>query len=108
MKKRGSFLSLCLDLLNEGRQPLRLWHASRRRDQQFGIKTFGQVGVEDGPHSSREFQASHEVFVQATTADHIERFIANLHLPYRGEAQGHTVGKILLPEKGVPGRRSQR
>src|ERR1700731_2134270 len=100
MKNRRCVLPLLLDLNNEGRQLLRLLHLFWR-DQQFGIKSLCQVGIEDGSHSCREFKASHEILVQASPPDHVERLVTDLNRSHRGEADSPPVGHLLLPEKGV-------
>src|SRR4029077_21037428 len=105
MKNRRCVLPLLLDLNNEGRQLLRLLHLIWR-DQQFGIKPFCQVGIEDGSHSCREIKASHEILVQASAPDHVDRLVTDLNRSHRGEADGDPVGHLLLPEKGGLVRRT--
>src|SRR6478752_2966867 len=100
MKECGGFLPLLLDLLNQGRQQGRLPRVTRWPDQQRRRKAPGQVAIEHGSHASREFEAGHEILVEAAAADHEDGLVADLHPPDGGKAQCRSVSKLLLPEKG--------
>ncbi len=108
MKECGGFLPLLLDLLNQGRQQGRLPRVARWPDQERRGEALGQVAIEHGSHAGREFEAGHEVLVEATAANHEDGLVADLHPPDGGKAQRRSVRKFLLPEKGGWRRRSRR